>query len=190
MSNPRQQKPSIEGNELERNRTLARRDGHWPRILRVEETKARALFPLLEDAGYEMLEFQHDEVVYLRDHATCQVISLTDQGGDRLTIRLLQTIRPTASREDREELAGQLGSKMWAHFRIDDDGDLEICHNICCRGGVHLPNLMQTIKQFLNLCVFVRESQDPNGLFKMAEEPNDGREGDNAYKGDDAYKEE
>ncbi len=182
MSHPRPQNRSIEEDELDRNRTLARRNGQWPRILSVEETKARALSPLLEDAGYEMLKIQHDEIVYLRDHATGQVISLCDQNGDRLTIRLVHSIRPTASREEREALVGQLGSRMWGRFDLDDDGDLVIFHDICCRGGVHLPNLMQTIKQFLNLCAFVRHSQDPNGLFDMAQEPEDGLEDDGTDK--------
>jgi hypothetical protein len=162
----------------EQNRVLARRCGHWPRILAAEETKARTLVPLLEDAGYEILEYQHDEIVYLRDHATGQVISLCDQNGDRLTIRLLQGIRPDAPREQREALVEKLEGMMWGRFRLDEDGDMVILHDVCCRGGVHLPNLMQTIKQFLNLCVYVRESHDPGDFFSAPADPADGEDGE------------
>ena len=156
-------------------RTLPARDDDEPRrtiprsergdILTVAGTRARALETTLRAAGYAIMPHQHDDLIHIRDDTTDLYASISDQNGGRLLLRTCHLIRPDASPEERDSAVSELNRLVWAKFMVDEDGDLHMVHEICCLGGVHLPNLMRTIRQFFGLCQFVRSHDKFTDLF-------------------------
>lgn len=137
-------------------------------ILTVEGTRARELEPVLRAAGYTIMPEQHDDLINIYDDATALHLSLSDQYGGRLLLRTCHIVRKDAPTADRATAVSALNELVWAKFLLDDDGDVVMTHAIGCAGGIHLPNLMRTIRNFLGLAQFVRNHPDHAHLFRSA----------------------
>jgi hypothetical protein len=124
-------------------------------ILTVDGTRARALEPTLRAAGYTVMPQQHDDLVNIHDEATGLYISISDENGGRLLLRSCFVVRSNASTEARHDAINELNASVWAKAFLDDDGDVLMTHSIGCTGGVHLPNLMRTIRSFFGLGQFI-----------------------------------
>lgn len=138
-------------------------------LLPEADTKARALLPLLLDAGYAP-EAEHDDYVCVRDPDSGFALFLTDFGGHRLELRCYFKLRRELDHETRESYARQCSEKLWAKYLIDADGDLVVSHVVCCAGGLHQPNLMRTVRSFLGLCVYTLRECDPDGVVSRGDD--------------------
>lgn len=121
------------------------------------------LHAVFEAVGFTAAIDPATRTIRIQDEIVARVFLSDDN--ERLTANAFYTIRPTAARDKRLDLANRINqTSVMVRAWIDGDGDLGFGYTFFLVGGVTPTALAYTIRTFIDSVKFAVETDDTAGI--------------------------
>ncbi len=121
------------------------------------------LHAIFEAVGFQASIVEGSRTIRIQDEIVARVLLSDDN--ERVTATAFYTIKPTANREKRLDLANRINqTSVLIRAWIDDDGDLGFGYTLFLVGGITPSALAYAIRTFIDSVKFAVETDDTAGI--------------------------